>query len=286
MSLSPANLSPTTGPGRTRHPGIPRPAAGRGLSQPPPVLLAVRRLQQARTSFRADSRRGQHQRRPSAMNISTAGLSAPSLEMAACSQNTIPNPPVPGTVPPRTPPTGRCPDTLHPVRAALLRKESELQDELGDMRQSIADAAAEGRPGPYAWPAGRVWLQEWKIRLYGFQPPKPATRPRPLSEAPLGARLHLRWIVLHEALRQWSMPTAYIYRGSCRGILWRLLLVVMGGGMIWENLPGNPPAADGSAHLTLLIAAYLRLAGGIIVFGLAVGYSLAMVRGVNRGGSK
>ena len=105
----------------------------------------------------------------------------------------------------------------HPAQAALLRKESALQDELDDMQQSIADSAEQGQTSPYAWPAFRVWFLKWKIRLYGFCPPKPAKPARPSASNHLGVRLHFDWIRTVEALPLFGKPNSYICGGSYNG---------------------------------------------------------------------
>lgn len=154
-------------------------------------------------------------------------LQNPSLPMAANPQKVAhpqmarTNGPLSGSPHPHRPPIGKWSGMSHPTIAALLRKESTLQDELDDRQQSIADSAEQDQTSPYAWPAFQAWLLKLKIRLYGFCPPKPAKPARPSSSNHLGARLHLRWIRTLETLPLFGRPNSYICGDSYNGVAMR-----------------------------------------------------------------
>lgn len=107
------------------------------------------------------------------------------------------------------------PGSPAPARAALLRIELRLQDELDDARQAIADAAESGQPTPFVWPAAHPCWIRTKMRLFGFRPPKPSRPLRPSTGDRLGERLHLHWTTILQALLRCPPPNP----GICRGPL-------------------------------------------------------------------
>jgi hypothetical protein len=106
------------------------------------------------------------------------------------------------------------PGSLPPARAALLRIEVRLQDELRDTQLAICDAAERGLPSPFAWPAGRLCWIRTKIRLFGFRPPRPANLARLAPADRPAERLHLRWTTLLETLLRSQRPSRCICPGS------------------------------------------------------------------------